>query len=236
VSNANAVEPESDGINRLRLHEKVWYKAKLFGLDGILRPLRPGKMLRYGTYYGGWWIPSVAPEEGVAICVGAGLDISFDLELLRLGYDVFTVDPTPASVEYIRETAPEITLIQKGIWDSEGTISFQQGHRWHDSWSISTVRRKHVSDNFVTLPVTTVRSLIDSLGIERVAILKLDIEGVEHNVVRSLVNDGVRPRTLCVEFDDQRLRKILRSTWLLRSHGYDLIQIENFNFTFVLRA
>ena len=215
------------------LERQIRFKLKIFFMDGWLRPKRPMNMLRLGTYYGGWWIPSVDPSEGAAVCVGAGLDVSFDLELQRLGYRVYTVDPTPASIEYVTRTAPELTLVPLGVWEQVGELEFEQSGTYTDSWAIGTGDGR--SNSVVSFPVTTVKELVASLDEGDLAILKLDIEGAEHAVIRSVIQDKMRPRCICIEFDDQRLRKVLRSVRLLDHYGYDLYQIENYNFTFVLR-
>lgn len=217
----------------LTLERKIRFKFKIFFMDGLLRPKRPMDMVRFGTYYGGWWIPHVDPSDGVAICVGAGLDVSFDLELLRLGYRVYTVDPTPASIEYVTRTAPELTLVPLGIWDEVGQLDFEQDGTYTDSWSIGAGGRSSIS--VASFPVTTVKELMALVGEGAVAILKLDIERAEHAVLRSIIQDELRPSCICVEFDDQRLRKVLRSVRNLERYGYELYQIENYNFTFVRR-
>lgn len=214
----------------MNVRRAVWYKVKVFVLEGLLRPKRPMDMLRFGTYYGGWWVPRVAPEEGAAFCVGAGLDVSFDRELKRLGYRVYTVDPTPASVEYVAAEAADLTLIPLGVWTETGELEFAQDGEWSDSWAIG-------SNGAATrvLPVTTVRDLLSSTGETDVAILKLDIEGAEHAVLRSIIRDQIRPACICVEFDDQRLRKVIGSVRVLDRYGYELYQIEGWNYTFVRR-
>jgi FkbM family methyltransferase len=212
------------------MRRAVWYKVKVFILEGLLRPERPMNMVRFGTYYGGWWIPRVAPDEGAAFCVGAGLDVSFDRELKRLGYRVYTVDPTPASVAYIAAEAADLTLIPLGVWTEQGELEFAQDGEWSDSWAIG-------SSGGATrvLPVTTVKELAASTGETDIGILKLDIEGAEHAVLRSIIRDNIQPVCLCVEFDDQRLRMVVGSVRLLRKYGYDLYQIEGWNYTFVRR-
>lgn len=190
-------------------------------------------MRRFGTYYGGWWIPRVDPNEGIAVCVGAGLDVSFDLELLRLGYSVYTLDPTPSSVEYVRTTAPELTLMEVGVWDTTGELEFRQDKTYRDSWAISAPHDAGPSPGR-RLPVTTLKDLFAALGSPKVGILKLDVEGAEHVILRSLISDSLVPACICVEFDDQRLRRVIGTTYNLRRYGYELLQIENYNFTFEL--
>lgn len=215
---------------------KTWFKTKIFLLEGYLRPARPAAMIRLGSYYGGWWIPDVDPSRGAAFCVGAGTDVTFDLELQRLGYRVYTVDPTPASVDYLRSQVPELTLLPVGVWTETGEIEFAQDETWEESWMIgSEVPAGTGTRGTRTLPVSTVKDLVASTGETEIAVLKLDIEGAEHAVLRSLIADGIRPHCLCVEFDDHRVRQVVGSTRRLRAYGYDLLQIEGLNFIFVRR-
>jgi FkbM family methyltransferase len=146
---------------------------------------------------------------------------------------VFTVDRTPASIEYVTRTASQLTLVPVGVWDRAGEIEFEQGGTENDSWAIGNGGSG--STLMASFPVTRVRELLASLDEREVAILKLDIEGAEHAVIRSVIRDNVRPDCICVEFDDQRLGRVLRSARLLQQYGNDLYQIENFNFTLVRR-
>jgi hypothetical protein len=64
-------------------------------------PLRaaPG-MVTLGSDYGGWRVPGGLIGPGwICYCVGAGGDVSFDLELIRrYGATVRAVDPVPGYV------------------------------------------------------------------------------------------------------------------------------------------
>jgi len=80
-------------------------------------------------------------------------------------------------------------------------------------------------------------------GVERISLLKLDIEGAEYEVLRSMLADGVRPEQLLVEFDqvNQPLTpwfwlELLRIIRELRRAGYRLMFRERANYLFVLSA
>lgn len=214
---------------------KVRMKTQIFLLEGWLRPLRPPQMIRLGTFYGGWWIPEVAPERGAAICVGAGTDVSFDVELQRLGYRVHTADPTPSAIEYVQREYPDLSFLPVGLWNEETELEFEQDSTWSESWMAGSVRTSaEVGRGQVArFPVTTVRGLMERTGEDRVAVLKMDIEGAEHDVIAQMLADGVRPECLCIEFDDHRVRKVLASTKALRRAGYQLWHIEDLNYIFV---
>lgn len=214
-------------------------RLKMVVLDGLLRPVRPPQMVRLGTYYGGWWVPAADLPPGAALCVGAGTDVSLEVELQRLGHRVYAVDPTPRAVEFVRQHHPDLPLLPVGVWTEEGHLSFRRDETWPDSWSVedeSVVGTSAGSAGDVeTFEVTTVRGLMERIGEPELTLLKLDIEGAEHAVVRQLLDDGLRPASLGVEFDDHRARQVLATTRLLRRHGYDLWQLEGLNALFVRR-
>lgn len=212
---------------------KVWFKLQVFFLEGVLRPERPAQMIRLGSYYGGWWIPEVAPEGAVALCVGAGTDVTFDLELQRLGYRVYTVDPTPAAVAHVREHAPSLELVQVGVWTATGELSFRQDAVWDESWMIGdTVPSGTATSTEQSFPVMSLDDLVASTGHDHVDVLKLDIEGAEHRVLATMLASSLRPATVAVEFDDHTISRVLASTKAMRRAGYRLLQIEGRNYIF----
>ena len=78
---------------------------------------------------------------------------------------------------------------------------------------------------------------------KRLALLKVDIEGAEYEVLRSMLAAGVRPEQLLVEFDQinqplsplfwVELVRVLRE---LRDAGYRLVHRERSNYVFVLNS
>jgi hypothetical protein len=74
----------------------------------------------------------------------------------------------------------------------------------------------------------------------RLSLLKLDIEGAEYEVLRSMLGAGILPEQLLVEFDQVNqpltplfwveLVQVLRS---LRNAGYRLVRRERANYVFV---
>jgi len=42
---------------------------------------------------------------------------------------------------------------------------------------------------------------MQEVGLQDVDVLKMDIEGAEHEVLRALIKGSIRPRILCVELD-----------------------------------
>lgn len=226
----------------------------------------PSDLVHFGSSYGGWTVPSSCVRPGaVAICAGAGEDLSFDVELNRRGMDVYIVDPTPrAKTHYaqlsraLRDSASRpaagiegetpydldgldpdrFHFVDKGLWSRQEVLKFfvpdDEAHVSH------SVKNLFKTKDYFEAECTTPKALCEALKLPRPDILKMDIEGAEHEVIDSMCADGFLPDVLCVEFDEARTNRDdlaiarLRDTIAeLRVHGYRLVDISDFwNFTF----
>ncbi len=127
------------------------------------------------------------------------------------------------------------------MWSSNGTLTLF-APRNPVNVSYSALNLQHTSDTMVVRS-STVRSILAELGVDRIALLKLDIEGAEYEVLRSMLMDGIRPEQLLVEFDqvNQPLTpwfwvELVRIIRRLRRAGYRLVSRERANYLFVLSA
>lgn len=221
---------------------------------------------RYGTVYGGWFVPEgVLTETSLCYCVGAGEDISFELELIRrFRCEVYTFDPTPRATQHITElyenTAKNLPsringsdaleyevdseglahlhFLPYGVWSENQTMKFYSPvDPAHVSHSILNLQR---TDHYFEAECRTVGTIMESLGHKDLTLLKLDIEGAEHKVIQSLLDEGIRPAVLCVEFDEgvvspdqDYMGPILDTVSRLKQYGYVMTKLESWNATFV---
>jgi FkbM family methyltransferase len=198
-----------------------------------------------GSEYGGWTIPKdLLTAQSVCYCVGCGEDISFDLELIRrYSCAVYGFDPTPRSVEFVRRTTagiPAYRFADVGIWDRDGTVKFfapRDSH--HVSHSITNLQG---TDSYIEVPTRRLREVLRENGHPRLTLLKLDIEGAESTVIRTILEDAIPIDILLIEFDElgfptaERIAQIKENVRALFGHGYELFNISSSNFTFVLRG
>jgi FkbM family methyltransferase len=232
----------------------------------VLRRNAALPLVRIGTEYGGWYCCRALLGPGrIAMCCGAGEDISFDVALnAHWSMRVICVDPTPRSVSHVQallaasrdhqpmliEAGPAVydlsgfrpeqfTFCARALWSSDGTLELF-APRDPVNVSYSAVNLQGTSDT-ILVRASTVHSLLAELGVEGIALLKLDIEGAEYEVLRSMLTDGVRPEQLLVEFDqvNQPLTpwfwvELLRIIRALRGAGYRLVFREHANYLFVL--
>jgi FkbM family methyltransferase len=211
------------------------------GLAELFRRLLPVKsradLVHLGTDYGGYIVPgSLIHADWICYSGGVGEDVSFDVELIdRYGCAVFAFDPTPRAVAFAEATMganPRFHFHPFGLWSSDGEVAFfAPQDPAHVSHSIGNLQRTSES---ITVPVRSLPSIMGELGHDRIDLLKLDIEGAEHEVVASMLETGIRPRVLCMEIDQPApARQVLGVVRLLRSAQYDLVAIDRWNYTFV---
>ena len=215
---------------RARTHCFHWIFSVIF------RPENPIELERLGTKYGGWWIPpSLIDSSSICYLAGVGTDISFDKALVeRFGCSAWGIDPTPRAILWMSEQVLPIsyTFVPLGLAGETGELRFYSPRNSeHVSHSTKNLQR---TKGFFTAEVTTVNELMQRLGHAHLDLLKLDIEGAEHDTIRTMLSNGVYPQVLCVEFDQpEPLKWARQTTSALRKKGYDLVKVDGFNLTFV---
>jgi FkbM family methyltransferase len=142
-----------------------------------------------GSPYGGWTMPDQVIEPAwVCYCVGAGGDISFDIDLIdRYGATVRSFD---AVAEYVQSALEEaqggerFTANHAAIAVVDGPVRLQVTHD-AGSHSVSPAGL-YESNRYIEVPGRTLQSLMKELGDARIDLLKLDIEGGEYELLRTL--------------------------------------------------
>lgn len=221
---------------------------------------------RLGTKYGGWFVenPLDLTPNSVVYSGGVGEDISFDLLLShKYNPNIYLIDPTARAISHfngMRESFQhnkplpddvsdeyksvigcinpffeKIRYEEVGLWNSNTTLTFYE-----------PLNKQHVSHTFipnmyapvgvVDVPVVTIKHLMEKHGHTHVDLLKIDIEGSEIAVVNQMLDDGIFPTHLCIEFDlylkqkdtDQSTQKCLHR---LQKCGYTILFNDNMNIT-----
>lgn len=155
----------------------------------------PGGVGLVGSDYGGWLMPCGLLQPGwICYSAGAGGDVSFDLELIRVyaAGRVRSFEPVESLVAEAREQGagePRFSAHQAAIALGDGPLRMQRSSDPR-SRSVSSADL-YLSDEFEVLPGRTIPSLMAELGDERVDLLKLDIEGAEYEVVPTLDLDAL---------------------------------------------
>lgn len=208
----------------LRSLKRNWAKYQL----RVNRDRTTFRHRKLGTQYGGWYVPvELLNSTSICYCVGAGEDVSFDLELINnFGCHVYTFDPTLRAREHIEkiqtsvrsqnskavkygasdfyhcdsDTLANLHFHPYGLWKESGLVRFYAPkNSSHVSHSI--VNLQNTSDYFEA-ECRSMEEIMMSMGHKDVSLLKLDVEGAEYEILDSIVAAGIYPRIICVEFDE----------------------------------
>lgn len=212
---------------------------------------------RLGSRYGGWHI-QLKPEllVGTYIVGGVGEDISFEIELnhhiqiaARLKPKFVMIDPTEKSSEHIARALKnngtpasrkyselgkqdmasynqahqiEIVFHKKALWNKDGHLSLVAPENpEHVSYSIVGKGK-----NITSFPCLDILNLMENES--EIALIKIDIEGSELNVLTRALDSNRIPAQILVEFDFVRNSgmadwiKFIRLLRKLRQRGYEL--------------
>jgi FkbM family methyltransferase len=169
--------------------------------------------------------------DTIVYSIGVGEDISFELELIRqFGVHVYAFDPTPRSVGWLKsQLLPErFNFHPYGLADYDGNCTF---HPPANPFYVShtMLPRRGVETAAIELPVYRLSTIMRSLKHDRVDVLKMDIEGAEYRVLKDILDSGIRPSQLLVEFHHRWPEIGIEKTRLaiseLNSLGYKIFTI-----------
>ena len=209
-----------------RYLSRAWLSSQIKG-DGFA-------FERYGVGHAAWWVPSDTPAGAIAYCGGVGLDATFDFALAdEKGMTVHSFDPTPGSIAYMeRENRGRVQFHPWGMLDRDQVVRFHSpANPKHANWFIDNL---HGTSDYFEAPCYTIATIMEKLGHSRIEVLKIDIEGSWGQVLGSMLDSGIHPRTVCVEFDSPApLPRVRRMTRALQAAGYVLARRDKENCVFI---
>lgn len=111
----------------------------------------------------------------------------------------------PVGAYDLRAIAPgQLTLVEKALTDYCGVVRFYEPPNANDvSHSIVNFQNNYSqSTPFIEVPCTNFGRLLREEGVPEPALVKFDIEGAEITVIPDLLDSGIRPAQILVEFDE----------------------------------
>jgi len=187
--------------------------------------------LSLGNEGASWCIcPTMLSESSVAYSFGVGEDISFDLELIcRFRLHVHAFDPTPRSIAWVHsQTLPrEFVFHTYGVAGADGMRKFappvNPAHVSH------TMLQRDTPWPAIEVPVRRLSVILNSLGHEKIHLLKMDIEGAEYEVLPSLLDSRILVDQLLIEFHHRwpevGVEKTSRALRELKLSGYRIFYV-----------
>lgn len=186
-------------------------------------------LIYIGSKKHGYHIPGdYFTADSVCYCVGAGEDITFDTELVRLfNSNIFIFDPLPYGKKHFNELKEKtnrnesmtidtgdfafryevtpksferMTYIEKGMWDKDELVKFYEPSL--DNYAGHSITNLQKTDKYVEAPVDRLSAIMKQLKHSSIDLLKLEIEGAEYTVLETVVQDKTDVKIICVEFDE----------------------------------
>lgn len=220
------------------------------------------ELVKMGSEYGCWQFADILTSESVVLTFGAGEDVTFDFSLIRhTGCKVHCFDPTPNAIRHVGDVrrlmlegrlqlsryknfsakdAVNLIFHSIGIWKETTELEFFSPPK--KGMASFSVMNLHGGDSSVFLKCKSFSDICADLEVEKVDLVKLDVEGAEYAAIESILASGVLPQQLLVEFDegwkpkdDGALSRITTTCNLLRDAGYDLVHLDGWDFTFFKR-
>lgn len=203
----------------------------MLGRGILLRPTVTAATEFHGSSYGGWAIESNRlSKNSTIVCAGVGEDASFDLSLINAyGCDVWALDPTQRSAQWVSANvlAPEFRFHQTALSAADGFIEiFPPVEKSHVSASCR--RSEHTEDKSYQVPSVRLSTFMRNEGINRIDVLKMDIEGAEYEVLDDVIKSGAYTQIaqLLVEFHHHftgfSVKETKAAVEQLRKHGFEI--------------
>jgi len=135
----------------------------------------------------------------------------------------------------------QVTLVDKAMWTNTTKVKFFLPKDLnHISHSITNFQNNYSTETkFIYVDTITLESLMEEFKLSEISILKLDIEGAETFVINDMLEKGIFPNQICLEFDEmQKLSSKAKETILechnnLLKYNYFLVHKKRQNFLYV---
>ena len=203
---------------------KDWQRRRLLARHGVGVECST-ESYSAGARSGTWTVVTEGLDrDSVVYSFGVGDNLAWELALIRRwGLTVHAFDPTPRSIEWVRDQPlpSELIHVPLGLADHDGVQAFALP-RSSKSVNYRPASSGETIDRAVTCPVRRLETLRREFGHDRIDVLKMDIEGGEYDVIEDVVAES--PHQVLIEFhhraDGTGFDRTLTSLHRLRDCGY----------------
>ncbi len=186
----------------------------------------------YGSEYGGFSILEMESIE-LVYSFGLGEDISFSEAIFnKYQPEIWGFAPTPKSIDYINKQSisknKKFHFEKIGLSDKNGSACFfLPKNEKYVSGSI--YNRDELHSQGIEVRMENLNSIANRLNHSKIDILKLDIEGSEFDVIKSIDFTKIDISQICIEIHDRFFvdgnRRVAELDEKLVGNGYVLIAI-----------
>ena len=156
---------------------------------------------------GGWWFtPQGLGSDSIVYSLGVGDDIEFDISLIeKYGVRVHAFDPTPSSIEMLdgRDLPQQFEFHPWAVTAADGSLTFYPRLKKDGTKSdvmYTMIAEDETREDAIEVPAYSLSTISEKLGHQQIALMKMDIEGAEYEVLDGLLASPIKPTQLLVEF------------------------------------
>ncbi len=213
-----------------------FWVIKLFFKRLVGRELWLSKDLSVDTVVLGEWefCPQYINQQSVIYSLGVGDSIEFDVGIIKHhGCKVHAFDPTPYAVEWIasQNIPSELQFHPWAVSGKDGNLRMIQrtNKRGQKSEVMWTEAPSGSEADVIEVPVYSIPSIMKRLSHSFISLMKIDVEGAEYEIIDSILNNGVLPEQILIEFHHRFSNKNKKMTQNslkdLQRFGYKIFSI-----------
>ena len=176
-------------------------------------------------------------------------NVSFDLEIAKLGWNIVMVDPLKEACEYAQTHLSKfdrISIFNACLWKFDGVVNiYTPRDSSSNSYSITNEWHTDQVIDSKSVSLLTLLTKIENANVDNVYI-KIDIEGAELELFEDLIKWQKRFDFLGIELDSlhlvpflsvgtrfRRLVRVIAQLRKMRRNNWQFVHREGFNFFFV---
>lgn len=180
-------------------------------------------------------------DTGRYIDIGAQDPVhdSVSLGLYEHGWRGVHVEPTQAYADALRKARPDETVVQAAVSTLPGPIKFYDIPTTGLSTGIVDIADRHGGAGWecreILVPTITLAGLFDTCGPDLVHWLKIDVEGMEPDVIASWGSHPARPAVLIIEATAPGTQNKTHDAWyrMVLDRGYTDVAFDGLSRFFV---
>jgi FkbM family methyltransferase len=164
---------------------------------------------------------------------------SVSLTFYEHGWRGVHVEPTPTYADAIRAARPDELVIEAAVSTDPGPLTFFEIPATGLSTGRSDIADRHAAEGWrhhiITVPTITLARLFERMGDALIHWMKIDVEGMEADVLTSWGDHPARPAALVIEATAPNTQTPTHAAWhaLVTGRGYREVAFDGLSRFFV---
>ena len=183
-------------------------------------------------------------EKGCYVDVGAQHPVidSVSKAFHERGWRGVHIEPVPEYASLLRQDRPDETVLEVALSDIEGTLELNVIPETGLSTAVDAYARRHHTEQGldcrrIRVPVLTLKSALQPLAGKDVHWLKIDVEGLERQVLKGWDSQALRPWVMVIEATIPGSTETDYAGWdpILTAANYQFVYFDGLNRFYVAK-